>query len=329
VPVQPADGATLWPTDVTFSWAAYGAGGTQASEYVIDIDPMSGTTHNPAAVTTAGTRWAPTTLLPTGAYSWNVKAYDAAGGLIGSVTAPRTFYVDGAITAVSPVFISAQDGTAVGKTLVSTPAVWSPADVSVTYQWLRNGSTISGAITPTYTLTVADFGKDLSLRVTAKRAGFTDGMSVSNTLTGTAGGALVATTAPLVSGTAMSGSALHVSQGTWSNRHRASSMSGIATEPRSPAPRAVPIGSLPTTRERMCPPLSSRPRPGSRRDRPPQDGVKTIKTFTIDPFRKGAMTIKLATKKLKPGRHKIKLVYMGNASAETSKAKVIRLIVYR
>ena len=60
-----------------------------------------------------------------------------------------------------------------------------------------------------------------------------------------------------------------------------------------------------------------------------QDGVKTLKTFTMDPFRKGVMTVKLSTKKLKPGRHKIKLVYMGNASTETSKAKVIRLIVFR
>ena len=60
-----------------------------------------------------------------------------------------------------------------------------------------------------------------------------------------------------------------------------------------------------------------------------QDGVKTLKSFTLDPFRKGVMTVKLSTKKLKPGRHKIKLVYMGNAATEKSKAKVIRLIVVR
>ena len=49
----------------------------------------------------------------------------------------------------------------------------------------------------------------------------------------------------------------------------------------------------------------------------------------MDPFRKGVMTIKLSTKKLKPGRHKIKVVYVGNASTYGSKSKVIRLIVKR
>jgi hypothetical protein len=58
-----------------------------------------------------------------------------------------------------------------------------------------------------------------------------------------------------------------------------------------------------------------------------QDGVKTLKTLTMDPFRKGMMTAKLSTKKLKVGRHKVKLVYLGNASTSGSKAKVIRLIV--
>lgn len=60
-----------------------------------------------------------------------------------------------------------------------------------------------------------------------------------------------------------------------------------------------------------------------------QDGVKTLKTFTMDPFRKGVRTIKLSTKKLKVGRHKIKVVFVGNPSTNMSKSKVIRLIVKR
>jgi hypothetical protein len=60
-----------------------------------------------------------------------------------------------------------------------------------------------------------------------------------------------------------------------------------------------------------------------------QDGVKTLKTFTMDPFRKGVRTIKLRTKKLKVGRHKIKVVFVGNPSTNMSKSKVIRLIVKR
>ncbi len=60
-----------------------------------------------------------------------------------------------------------------------------------------------------------------------------------------------------------------------------------------------------------------------------QDGVKKLKTFTMDPFRKGVMTTKLSTKKLKKGRHKIKVVFVGNASTNMSKSRVIRLIVTR
>ena len=57
--------------------------------------------------------------------------------------------------------------------------------------------------------------------------------------------------------------------------------------------------------------------------------LAALKTFTLDPFRKGAMTVKLSTKKLKTGRHKIKLVFLGNAATSSSKAKVIRLIVVK
>ena len=73
-------------------------------------------------------------------------------------------------------------GTAkVGQTLTATvttgqvqnvsSGAWSTAGVTVSYQWLRDGKTISGATTPTYTLKSLDKGKRISVRVVHKHSG--------------------------------------------------------------------------------------------------------------------------------------------------------------
>ncbi len=59
----------------------------------------------------------------------------------------------------------------VGSKLTATPGTWSPADVAVAYQWLRNGAAISGARSATYTAVSADLGKTLSVRVNATKSG--------------------------------------------------------------------------------------------------------------------------------------------------------------
>ena len=55
----------------------------------------------------------------------------------------------------------------VGKKLTASPGTWEPADVSVAYQWLRDGQPIDGATGETYRVTKADAGTTLSVRVTA------------------------------------------------------------------------------------------------------------------------------------------------------------------
>lgn len=66
-------------------------------------------------------------------------------------------------------------GTAkVGSTLKAegaTAAAWSPKATAVSYQWLRDGKTISGATGATYTLSGADAGKAVAVRATAKASG--------------------------------------------------------------------------------------------------------------------------------------------------------------
>gem|GEM_PF-154844 len=60
----------------------------------------------------------------------------------------------------------------VGVTLKASLGTWSPKPKSVSYQWYRNGKAISKATKSQYKLTTADAGKKVTVKVTAKRAGY-------------------------------------------------------------------------------------------------------------------------------------------------------------
>jgi hypothetical protein len=61
----------------------------------------------------------------------------------------------------------------VGQTLSAQAGEWKPSPVTLSYQWLREGSAISGATKSTYTLVAADVGKKVSVKVTGSKAGYT------------------------------------------------------------------------------------------------------------------------------------------------------------
>ncbi|WP_449283286.1 S-layer homology domain-containing protein [Leucobacter sp.] len=64
-------------------------------------------------------------------------------------------------------------GTAkVGQALSADPGTWQPASATLAYQWLRDGSAISGATSSTYTPVAADQGKRISVKVTGTKAGY-------------------------------------------------------------------------------------------------------------------------------------------------------------
>jgi hypothetical protein len=87
------------------------------------------------------------------------------------------------VTAASVVTLGsvAVSGTAVaGGRLQATLTGLSPADAIVTYQWFRGTSTIPGATQAAYTLTAADAGRDIVLKVTAAKTGLTAVTKYSN-----------------------------------------------------------------------------------------------------------------------------------------------------
>jgi hypothetical protein len=205
---SPADGGSQPPNGPVLTWTPLAG----ATSYTVEIRPASGSGSTTTANTVASA-FAATTNFVSGTYIWTVTAKDASGSAVGSGQA--TFSVNNQLVAAQATQISAPAGTGVGATLTSTAPAWNQPDVSNAYQWLRDGSPISGATSATYTLTTTDYGKAVSLRVTAKRPGFADGVSVSNTIGATAGGALVATAPPTITGTPAGGSTLTAKPGTW------------------------------------------------------------------------------------------------------------------
>ena len=68
------------------------------------------------------------------------------------------------------------------RTVAPAPVTLSGA-TTWRYQWLRNGSAISGANAYKYKLTSADRGKKISLRITYYHIGFPTGSTTSKAYT--------------------------------------------------------------------------------------------------------------------------------------------------
>ena len=55
----------------------------------------------------------------------------------------------------------------------TTSGTWTPSGVTLSYQWYRNSSLIKGATKSTYKLVKADKKKQISIKVTGTKAGYT------------------------------------------------------------------------------------------------------------------------------------------------------------
>jgi subtilisin family serine protease len=160
------------------------------------------------------------------ASSYVLKATDVGKAISVRVTGSRTSYTaitltstaTGAVlsglpfdTTSAPTISGLTDSGAaiVGRTLTASVSDWEPTATTVTYQWLSNGSAISGATTSSYVLKAADVGKAISVRVTGSRTSYS-----TTALTSTATGAVLSglpfdsTSAPTISGLTDSGAAI-------------------------------------------------------------------------------------------------------------------------
>jgi hypothetical protein len=104
------------------------------------------------------------------------------------------------------------------QTLTAVPGAWTPADVVLSYQWLRDGSPV-GAATPTYRLSsVDDIGRTFTVRVTGTRPG-SEPVTVTSAPTGAVAKATMQnTTRPRISGSGKYGRTLTGHVGGWSRK---------------------------------------------------------------------------------------------------------------
>lgn len=123
-------------------------------------------------------------------------------------------YVSPVIQNITPPSIS---GTpAVGETLTGNPGTWE-GTTQTHLSWFRDGAQISGATSSQYTLTPADVGARISLRVLAQRLGFENGTMFSDPV-----GPIDKGQAPtpadvlVIAGTPEVGEELSVEPSTWS-----------------------------------------------------------------------------------------------------------------
>ncbi len=158
--------------------------------------------------------------------SYDVQAADAGAKLSVEVSGLRTGYTvttrtsatTGAVANATFSTTPTPDisGTAkVGETLTADAGTWKPTPTKLTYQWLRDGKTISGATKSTYTVQVADSKAKLSVVTTATRTGYDTASKTSAATAAVTGGTLSAPR-PKISGTVKVGRTLKVTAGTWS-----------------------------------------------------------------------------------------------------------------
>ena len=100
----------------------------------------------------------------------------------------------------------------VGQTLTATPGTWDEG-VNLTYQWSRDGLSITSATKTTYTITLEDFGKNITFTVNGTKPGYVTVSKESSKATVSAGS--LTSTTPKITGTAKTGSVLKVTTNAW------------------------------------------------------------------------------------------------------------------
>jgi subtilisin family serine protease len=251
-PIAGATGATYKPTTSdagkTISVASVGTklGSTPSLHYSNAVGPVtkamkpgtptiSGTSEVGHTLTGSSGTWSPTGL--TRHYQWNrdgvpisgatartykLIAADAGASITFSSTATRSGYTPTTRTSsarVIKLLLSTSTPTIsglgrTGEVLTLDAGTWGPDPVTLSYQWKRNGVSISKATGTTYKLTSSDAGKTITVSVKGVKTGYS---TASTTSAGLAVEKLFSKSpSPKITGTGAVGKTLTTSLGTWS-----------------------------------------------------------------------------------------------------------------
>ena len=102
----------------------------------------------------------------------------------------------------------------VGQTLLAAPGAWD-SGVTLSYAWYRGSTLITTATTAEYTLSAADAGQTITVKVTGSKPGYTSATRPSAATSPIANGTLTLIPQPTISGTTTVGKTLTVAPGTW------------------------------------------------------------------------------------------------------------------
>ncbi|MFJ4845268.1 MULTISPECIES: Ig-like domain-containing protein [unclassified Streptomyces] len=191
--------------------AAYGASTSAVKSFVVKIKPpalvtaakVTGTARVASTVTcsvsfrgastvtyawlrdgkTYGGKTARTLVLAATDYKHKIACRPTAGNSTGKLTVTSPAVTVAVGPALQNATKPAISGTAkVGKRVTAKVGTWKPSGTSYSYVWRRDGHNIKGATHSTYVLTKSDRKHLVTVVVTARRTGYTNGTAVSKSV---------------------------------------------------------------------------------------------------------------------------------------------------
>jgi hypothetical protein len=145
----------------------------------------------------------------------SVKVSETSGTFTktSATSLPSAKVIGGTFTETGGVTIT---GTAqVGVTLHITKPTYVPTPTSFTYQWLLNGTAISGATDSTYKVKASQIGDTISVTVSAKKTDYTTLKTTSTATSAVIEGVLAVSDVPTITGTFKKGDTVTASSKGW------------------------------------------------------------------------------------------------------------------